>query len=59
MVLRAQTWNEACGRCFEALGDGRTPAQFRHGLQDGRFSFDALLDKGKTQRNKGTSGSLL
>ena len=31
---------------------GRTPTQLRHRLQDARFNFDALLDKGRTRRNK-------
>ena len=41
-------------RCAGRGPGGRTPRQFRHRLQDARFNFDALLDKGRTRRNKET-----
>ena len=50
----APTWNAACDSFLEAPGDGRTPAQLRHSLQDTRFNFAAVLDKGRIRRNKGT-----
>ena len=53
-VLGAPAWTPACASCFEALGDGRTPGHFRHSLRRTRCNFDALLDKGRARRNKGT-----
>ena len=53
-VWGTPAWNAAFDSFFEASADGRTPRKSRHRLHDARFNFDALLDKGRTQRNKGT-----
>ena len=49
-ALGAPTWEAACDSFFEAPGDGRTPGQFRHSLQDARFNFAALLDNARPIR---------
>ena len=42
----------ARGSASEALDNGRTPGRFRHRLEDAPGICDALLDKGRTRRNK-------
>ena len=52
--LRTTAENLHMARCARRGPVGRTPGQFRHRLQDARFNFDALFDKGRTRRNKET-----
>ena len=53
-ALGARSWKAAYDSFFEALGDGRTPRQFRHSLQDARFNFGVLLERGWIRRRRGT-----
>ena len=46
-ALKAKTWAEAYDFFYEALGDGRTPAQFRNSLQKVRDAFDIVFDNGR------------
>ena len=46
-ALRAGTWKAAYDQFFDALGDGRTPVQFRNSLKNARDTYDILFDNGR------------
>ncbi len=45
--LGVASWKEAYGVFYEAMGDGRTPAQFRNSMKNARDTFDTLFDNGR------------
>ena len=45
--LGVTSWKAAYDFFFEALGDGRTPSQFRNSLKNARDTFDILFDNGR------------
>lgn len=46
-VLYATTWRAAYDCFFDAMGDGRTPSQFRNSMKNARDTFDTLFDNGR------------
>lgn len=46
-ALGTNSWKDAYNSFFEAMGDGRTPAQFRNSLKNARDTFDILFDNGR------------
>ena len=46
-VLGVKSWKEAYDLFFDALGDGRTPAQFRNSMKNARDTFDTLFENGR------------
>ncbi len=47
VALRATTWNAAYDVFYDALGDGRTPSQFRNSMKNTRDTFDPLFPNGR------------
>jgi predicted HNH restriction endonuclease len=46
-ALEAETWQTAYDIFYDAMGDGRTPSQFRNSLKNARDTFDTLFDNGR------------
>lgn len=46
-ALDATTWKAAYDSFFDAMGDGRTPSQFRNSMKNARDTFDILFDNGR------------
>jgi hypothetical protein len=46
-ALGVRTWKAAYDNFFEAMGDGRSPAQFRNSMKNARDTFDILFDNGR------------
>ncbi|MFZ4808828.1 MAG: HNH endonuclease [Hyphomicrobiaceae bacterium] len=46
-ALEAPTWNAAYDFFYDAMGDGRTPSQFRNSMKNARDTFDTLFDNGR------------
>ena len=47
LTLGVKTWNEAYELFFDAMGDGRTPVQFRNSIKNARDTFDILFNNGR------------
>ena len=47
VALGVTTWKAAYDSFFDAMGDGRTPIQFRNSMKNARDSFDTLFDNGR------------
>jgi 5-methylcytosine-specific restriction protein A len=54
--LGVTSWKDAYDVFFEAMGDGRTPAQFRNSMKNARDTFDVLFPNGRIGW-VGTNGS--
>ena len=48
LALGVSTWKTAYDLFYDAMGDGRTPSQFRHSMNNTRADFDPLFDNGRT-----------
>jgi len=46
-ALGVSTWKTAYDSFFDAMGDGRSPTQFRNSMKNARDSFDILFDNGR------------
>lgn len=46
-ALGARSWKDAYDLFFDAMGDGRTPQQFRNSVKNARDTFDILFDNGR------------
>lgn len=46
-ALLVDTWKSAYDCFFDAMGDGRTPQQFRNSMKNARDTFDTLFDNGR------------
>ena len=46
-ALGAKTWKEAYNFFYEAVGDDRTPLQFRNSIKNARDTFDILFNNGR------------
>lgn len=46
-ALGTNSWKDAYNSFFDAMGDGRTLAQFRNSLKNARDTFDILFDNGR------------
>lgn len=46
-ALGVGTWQAAYDSFFDAMGDGRTPTQFRNSMKNARDTFDILFDNGR------------
>ena len=46
-ILGVQTWKDAYEFFFDAMGDGRTPAQFCNSMKNARDTFDILFNNGR------------
>ena len=46
-ALGAKTWKEAYNFFYEAVGDDRTPLQFRNSIKNARDTFDILFENGR------------
>ena len=46
-TLGVKTWKDAYELFFDALGDGRTPAQFHNSIKNARDTFDILFKNGR------------
>lgn len=46
-ALGVDTWKAAYDSFFDAMGDGRSPSQFRNSMKNARDSFDTLFDNGR------------
>ena len=46
-TLDVTTWKAAYDSFFDAMGDGRTPSQFRNSMKNARDTFDILFDNGR------------
>jgi 5-methylcytosine-specific restriction enzyme A len=46
-ALNAETWKAAFDFFYDAMGDGRTPSQFRNSMKNARDTFDILFDNGR------------
>ena len=47
VALPATTWKAAYDVFYDALGDGRTPSQFRNSMKNARDTFDILFNNGR------------
>ena len=47
VALGVVTWKEAYNVFYNAMGDGRTPSQFRNSMNNARDTFDILFDNGR------------
>lgn len=47
-ALEVSTWNAAYDFFYDAMGDGRSPSQFRNSLKNTRDTFDHLFSNGRT-----------
>lgn len=45
--LNVESWKAAYDTFFDAMGDGRTPQQFRNSMKNARDTFDTLFDNGR------------
>lgn len=45
-ALGAGSWKDAYDVFYDAMGDGRTPQQFRNSMKNARDTFDILFDNG-------------
>ena len=45
--MGAKSWKEAYNFFYEAVGDNRTPLQFRNSIKNARDTFDILFDNGR------------
>lgn len=59
-ALGARTWKEAYDVFYDAMGDGRTPQQFRNSMKNARDAFDIMFDNGRVgwMDKDGKQGSL-
>lgn len=46
-ALGVSTWKSAYDSFFEAMGDGRSPTQFRNSMKNARDTFDIQFDNGR------------
>lgn len=46
-ALGTGTWKAAYDSFYDAMGDGRTPSQFRNSMKNARDTFDILFDNGR------------
>lgn len=46
-ALGVKSWAAAYTLFFDAMGDGRTPSQFRNSLKNARDTFDTIFDNGR------------
>ena len=46
-ALGVSTWKSAYDSFYDAMGDGRTPSQFRNSMKNARDTFDTLFDNGR------------
>ncbi|RMA40889.1 hypothetical protein D9R08_17155 [Rhodophyticola porphyridii] len=46
-ALGVTTWKAAYDSFLDAMGDGRTPSQFRNSMKNARDTFDILFDNGR------------
>jgi len=46
-ALGVGTWKAAYDCFFDAMGDGRSPTQFRNSMKNARDTFDTLFDNGR------------
>ena len=47
VALGVATWKAAYDVFYDALGDGRTPSQFRNSMKNTRDTFDTLFENGR------------
>jgi len=47
VALNVSSWKAAYDSFFDAMGDGRSPTQFRNSMKNARDTFDTLFDNGR------------